>query len=71
MHGAEASLADLSVGTGVKGAQHRHYRDANAFIAEGSAPADTPTHEVYLKNLRDSGYNPAGDFNAAGNMKVN
>ena len=55
---------------GVAGTRHRHYRDANASIAEGFAPANTGTHQVYIKNLRDSGYNPAGDFNAAGNMGV-
>ena len=54
----------------VAGTRHRHYRDANASIANGSAPARTGAHQVYIKNLRDSGYNPAGDFNAAGNMKV-
>jgi len=54
----------------VAGTRHRHYRDANASIAGGSAPANTGAHRVYMKNLRDSGYNPAGDFNAAGNMKV-
>jgi len=64
---AEARVADKSV----RGTQHRHYRDANASIAEGSAPTDTPSQRVYIKNLRDSGYDPAGDFDAAGNMKVN
>jgi hypothetical protein len=68
---AEAGVADESVRTNVKGAQHRRYRDANASIVEGSAPSDSPAHQVYMKNLRDSGYNPAGDFNAAGNVKVN
>ena len=63
-------MADQSVQTDVVGARH-HYRDANASIAEGSAPADAATNEVYAKNLRDSGYNRAGDFDAAGNMKVN
>jgi hypothetical protein len=37
---------------------------------QGSAPANTGVHGVYMKNLRDSGYNPASDFNAAGNMRV-
>ena len=50
--------------------QHHHYRDANASIGEGSAPADTIAHQTYMKNLRDSGYNPASDFDAAGNMNV-
>ena len=54
----------------VAGTRHRHPRDANASMAAGSAPANTGAHQVYIKNLRDSGYNPAGDFNAVGNMKV-
>ena len=54
----------------VAGTRHRHPRDANASIAEGSAPANTGAYQVYLKNLRDSGYDPAGDLNAAGNMRV-
>ena len=54
----------------VAGTRHRHYRDANASIAKGSAPVNTGVQQVYIKNLRDSGYNPAGDFNAVGNMKV-
>ena len=52
------------------GTRHRHYRDANASIAKGSAPANTGVQQVYIKNLSDSGYNPAGDYNAAGNMRV-
>jgi hypothetical protein len=55
---------------GVYNTQHHHYRDANASIGEGSAPADTLAHEMYMKNLRDSGYNPASDFDAAGTVKV-
>jgi hypothetical protein len=49
-----------------------HYRDAQASIAEGSAPADTlGAHELYIMNLRDSGYNPASDHDAAGNIRTN
>jgi hypothetical protein len=66
------AMAEDSVVTNVKGAQHHHYRDANASVAEGSAPADTlSAHDAHVKNLRDSGYNPAGDRDAFGNMKVN
>jgi hypothetical protein len=60
---AGARVADESVG----GTQRRHYRDAHASIAEGVAPSQ----RVYMKNLHDSGYSPSGDFNGAGNMKVN
>lgn len=50
-----------------------HYRDANASIpAEGAAPADTlGAHELYIMNLRDSGYSPSSDRDAAGNMRTN
>jgi hypothetical protein len=48
---------------------HHHYRDASASVAEGSAPADAlGAHAAHIKNLHDSGYNPAGDFDAAGNL---
>jgi hypothetical protein len=67
-----AAMADESVRTNVKGAQHHHYRDASASVAEGSAPADTlSAHDTHIKNLHDSGYNPAGDLDAAGNIKQN
>ena len=45
-------------------------RGAGTRHRQGYAPANTGIRGVYMKNLRDSGYNPAGDINAAGNMKV-
>jgi hypothetical protein len=66
------AMANESVQTNVKGARHHHYREANASVASvpaDSIPADTlSAHETRVKNLRDSGYNPARDFNAAGNV---
>ena len=56
---------------GVAGTPHRHYRNTNASMAGGPAPANTGARAVYFKNLQDSGYNPAADYNAAGNMKTN
>jgi len=51
---------------------HHHHLDANASAPEGAAPADIlDNHEVYIKNLHDSGYNPAGDRDAAGNIRTN
>jgi hypothetical protein len=52
-----------------------HYRDANASIdnayaSDGSVPS-YGDHDFYIKNLRDSGYNPASDRDAYGNQKVN
>ena len=69
-----AAMADESDGTSAR--HHHHYRDANAsvpnaYVPDGSAPADTlSAHEAHIKNLHDSGYNPAGDFNAAGNVQT-
>jgi hypothetical protein len=68
-----AAKADESVGTNAKGAHHHHhhYRDANASVAEDSGSADTlSAHEMHIKNLHDSGYNPARDFNGAGNVQT-
>jgi hypothetical protein len=39
-------------------------------MAEGFAPVDANAHDTYIKNLRDSGYNPAGDRNANGKVIV-
>ena len=65
------SAYNARAGARVAGTQHRHYRDAHASIAGGSAPAGSPAHRVYMENLRDSGYSPGGDFDGAGNVKVN
>jgi len=66
-----ASAAYSGSGARVAGRQYRHPHDANASIGGGYAPADTPAHRVYIQNLHDSGYNPARDFDAGGNIKVN
>ncbi len=66
------AMAEDSAGTNVKGARHHHYRDANASVPEGSAPADVlSAHDAHIQNLRDSGYNPASDRDAAGNVRTN
>jgi hypothetical protein len=60
-------------GTNAKGAHHHHhhFRDANASVADSAAPIDTlSAHDLHMENLRDSGYNPASDFNAAGNVNT-
>lgn len=68
-----AAMADDSVQSPVKGSHHHHhYRDANASVPSDAAPADVlSAHESHLKNLRDSGYNPANDFTSAGVVKTN
>jgi hypothetical protein len=51
---------------------HSHHLDSNASAPEGAIPTDSlSAHEVYIENLRDSGYNPAGDHDAAGNIRAN
>ena len=51
---------------------HHHSHNASAPIAEGSAPADAlSTHDAYMQNLHDSGYNSHGDRDAYGNVRQN
>ena len=51
---------------------HHHSHNASAPIAEGSAPADAlSTHDAYMQNLHDSGYNAHGDRDAFGNVRQN
>jgi hypothetical protein len=70
-----AAAATLVTGTAMA-AQH-HHRNANASIAKSSAPvssapADTRgARDLYVKNLHDSGHNPASDVDAAGYFKTN
>jgi hypothetical protein len=52
-------------------AMHHHYQNANASIAEDSGTADTlSAHEMHMKNLHDSGYNPRNDLDAYGNVQT-
>jgi hypothetical protein len=61
-----------SANDSVKHTNRAHYEDANASAPVDAAPADTMSaHESYMKNLRDSGYNPSGDRDAAGNIRAN
>jgi hypothetical protein len=66
---AAATLVITGTAMAAQHHHHHHYRDASASVAEGSAPADAlGAHAAHIKNLHDSGYNPAGDFDAAGNL---
>jgi hypothetical protein len=68
------AMADDSMQTGVKAARHQHNRNANASMnAAPASPATTDpgANDMRMKNLHDSGYNPAGDRDASGNMKQN
>jgi hypothetical protein len=50
---------------------HHHYHNASAPIAEGSIPADALSpHDVHMKNLHDSGYDPHRDFDTYGNVQT-
>jgi len=74
--GLLVSLAVLTLSTSAALAAHRtHHRDAmNAFAAVPAPPVgwiggmNSGDHITYLRNLRDSGYNPKNDINAAGNI---
>jgi hypothetical protein len=65
----------------MKVTHHRHgsASDANALAAPapGFAPAFAPagvsdeTRTMRVRNLRDSGYNPAGDRDKNGNVRIN
>jgi hypothetical protein len=72
---AAATLAltgAASANDSVKHTKKAHFQDANASVPLDAAPADTMSaHDSYMKNLRDSGYNPAGDHDASGNVKSN
>ena len=84
---AGTALADESDQTNLNGARHHHYRNANASMARSSdplgsapvvsdpvssVPADTlSAHDLYMRNLRDSGHNPASDVDANGYFKGN
>jgi hypothetical protein len=66
-----AAMASQSVRTHHISHHHFHH-DTDAPAADGVFPADVlGTHETYIENLRDSGYNPHSDFDAAGNIRAN
>jgi hypothetical protein len=67
---ATAATLVLTGAVSAKEMKHHQFRDANASMAQGSGvSADTlSAHDAHILNLRDSGYNPSGDRDAAGNM---
>ena len=70
------SLAILTLSTTAALAAHRtHHRHAmNAFASVRASPVvwtggvSSSDHAMYIRNLRDSGYNPKNNFNASGNL---
>jgi len=66
--------------SGALAAHHRHHHQAmNASPVVGAPPPPSPViwpgavsssdHADYVKNLRESGYNPKSDFNTNGTIK--
>lgn len=70
-----AAMADESAPASTSAVHHHHRHSgttASAAVTEGAAPIDTlNAHDARLKNLHDSGYNPAGDFTPSGTVKQN
>ena len=75
------SLAILTLSTsGALAAQHRtHHRqamNANAFAAAPASPVgwmggvSSSDRDLYIRNLRDSGFNPKNNFNANGTIRT-
>jgi hypothetical protein len=70
-----AAMADESDQANVTGTRHHHYRNANASVARSAAPVSSDpvdtlnAHDLHMRNLRDSGHNPASDVDANGNFR--
>lgn len=74
---AAATLALTGAAMARESVHHRHhtmhhqYQNTSAPAGEGAAADSLSTHDAYMKNLHDSGYNPHSDFDANGIMKSN
>ena len=74
--GIVVGLAILTLSTSATlAAQRTHHRHAmNAYAAVGVAPivpgVSSSDYALYIRNLRDSGYNPKNDFNANGTIRA-
>jgi hypothetical protein len=75
--GILAIITILALSTsGALAAQRTHHRHASPALlpSDGSralnayAAGPSNDHAMYLKNLRDSGYNPKNDFDEFGNV---
>jgi hypothetical protein len=72
------SLAVLTLSTSAALAAHRTHHpaalNANAYAGVGASPViwtggvSSSDHALYMKNLRDSGYNTKNNFQANGNV---
>jgi hypothetical protein len=74
-----AIIAILALSTsGALAAQRTHHRHASPALlpsersgglnAYAVGPGRSNDHDMYIKNLRDSGYNPKNDFDSSGNV---
>jgi hypothetical protein len=70
------SLAVLTLATSASFAAHRtHHSAMNANASAGSSPVAAPggassnNHEMYMRNLRESGYDTKKNFTASGNLR--
>jgi hypothetical protein len=71
-------LAVLTLSTSAALAAHRthHHHAMNAYAAVPATPSpamwtggvSSSDHDMYIRNLRDSGYSPKNNFNASGNV---
>jgi hypothetical protein len=79
MKGILVSLAILTLSTSVAlAAQRTYHRQAMNASARAVAPAPSPVmwmggasggdRDMYIRNLRDSGYDTKRNFNASGNV---
>ena len=77
--GILAIIAILALSTsGALAAQRTHLRHASPAqlpsersggqSAYAVGPRSSNDHDMYIKNLRDSGYNPKNNFNSFGNV---
>jgi hypothetical protein len=72
-----AIITILALSTsGALAAQRTHHRHASPALLPKSGglnayavgPGHSNDHDMYIKNLRDSGYNPKNDFDSSGNV---
>jgi hypothetical protein len=72
------TILALSTSVALAAQRTHHPRQAmNAFARVGAPPpvvspggVSSSDRAMYMKNLRDSGYNPKNDFNANGTLKT-
>jgi hypothetical protein len=69
------AILTLSTSAALAAQRTHHHRAMNAYAAVPAAPApgmwtggvSSSDRDMYIKNLRDSGYSPKNNFNSFGN----